>query len=180
MLERLWWFVLDLFLSSSFIHITDDPFQFPIFFKFIKSCLFLSLLGLRCCSGFSLLAVSGGDSLAAIHSLLVAVTSFLEEHRLQSTGSIVVVGRLSFSKACGIFLDQGSNPCLLHWQADTLPLSHQETPQFHSFNTIYSVIIPKCVVLSILQGNTAMRKAYIPNNRTPNRWSRHLQNWRGK
>ena len=25
----------------------------------------------------------------------------------------------------GIFLTQGSNPCLLHWQADSLPLSHQ-------------------------------------------------------
>ena len=24
----------------------------------------------------------------------------------------------------GIFLSQGSNPCLLHWQADSLPLSH--------------------------------------------------------
>ena len=24
-----------------------------------------------------------------------------------------------------IFLTQGSNPCLLHWQADSLPLSHQ-------------------------------------------------------
>ena len=27
--------------------------------------------------------------------------------------------------ACGIFLDQGSNPCLLHWQTDSLPLSCQ-------------------------------------------------------
>ena len=26
---------------------------------------------------------------------------------------------LSCSAACGIFLDQGSNPCLLHWQADS-------------------------------------------------------------
>ena len=25
----------------------------------------------------------------------------------------------------GTFLDQGSNPCLLHWQADSLPLSQQ-------------------------------------------------------
>ena len=35
---------------------------------------------------------------------------------------------LSCSMACGIFPDQGSNPCLLHWQADSLPLSHQESP----------------------------------------------------
>ena len=26
--------------------------------------------------------------------------------------------------ACGIFLDQGSNPCPLHWQADSYPLCH--------------------------------------------------------
>ena len=35
---------------------------------------------------------------------------------------------LSCSKACGILPDQGSNPCLLHWQADSLPLSHQGSP----------------------------------------------------
>ena len=32
---------------------------------------------------------------------------------------------LSGSTACGIFLDQGSNPCPLHWQVDSYPLSHQ-------------------------------------------------------
>ena len=35
---------------------------------------------------------------------------------------------LSCSEAFGIFLDQGSNPCLLGWQADSLPLSHQGSP----------------------------------------------------
>ena len=29
----------------------------------------------------------------------------------------------------GIFLTQGSNSCLLHWQADSLPLSHQGSPE---------------------------------------------------
>ena len=28
----------------------------------------------------------------------------------------------------GIFPTQGSNPCLLHWQAGSLPLSHQGSP----------------------------------------------------
>ena len=35
---------------------------------------------------------------------------------------------LSCSVACGIFPDQGSNPCFLHWQVDSLPLSHQGSP----------------------------------------------------
>ena len=29
---------------------------------------------------------------------------------------------------CEIFLDQGLNLCLLYWQADSLPLSHQGSP----------------------------------------------------
>ena len=36
--------------------------------------------------------------------------------------------RLSCSVTCEIFLDQGSNLCLLHWQADSLPLSHLGSP----------------------------------------------------
>ena len=49
--------------------------------------------------------------------------------RLQSTGFIVVADGLSCSAAGGIFLpDQRSNPSLLHWQVDSLLLSHQGSP----------------------------------------------------
>ena len=51
------------------------------------------------------------------------------EHRL-----IVVVHWLSSSEACGIFPDQGSNPCLLHWQVDSLPLSPQGSPGYDLYN----------------------------------------------
>ena len=44
--------------------------------------------------------------------------------RFQSTGSIVVAHGLRCPPACGIFPDQGLNPYLLHWQSDSLPLSH--------------------------------------------------------
>ena len=47
---------------------------------------------------------------------------------LQSAGSAVVAHGLSCSMACGIFPDQGSNPCPLHWQADSQPLYHQGSP----------------------------------------------------
>ena len=33
--------------------------------------------------------------------------------------SVVVAHWLSCSVACGIFPDQGSNPCPLHWQEDS-------------------------------------------------------------
>jgi len=35
--------------------------------------------------------------------------------------------------ACGIFPDQGSNPCPPHWQEDSLPLSHQGSPTWVDF-----------------------------------------------
>ena len=63
---------------------------------------------------------------------------------LSSTGSIVVAHRLSCSIECGIFLDQGSNLCLLHWQADSLPLSHKGSPYFIQF---YIKILYKWLVL---------------------------------
>ena len=44
-------------------------------------------------------------------------------------GLVIVAHGISCSVACGIFPDQGLNPCSLHWQADSLPLSHQGSPQ---------------------------------------------------
>ena len=43
-------------------------------------------------------------------------------------GSVVVKHGLSCSTAWGIFPDQGLNPCLQHWQAHSLPLSHRGSP----------------------------------------------------
>ena len=48
---------------------------------------------------------------------------------LWSAGSVVVVHGLSCSAACGIFPDQGSNSCPLHWQMDSYPLHHQGSPK---------------------------------------------------
>ena len=47
----------------------------------------------------------------------------------------------SCSAACGIFLDQGSSPCPLHWQADSQPLRHQGSPT----NTFISSSNSVCV-----------------------------------
>ena len=60
--------------------------------------------------------------------LLIMVASLVAEHRPLGTGSIVVAHGLGCSTACGIFLDQGLNLCLLHWPVDSLPLSHQGSP----------------------------------------------------
>ena len=60
--------------------------------------------------------------------------------------SIVVEHGLNCSKACGIFLDQGSNLCLLHWQADSLAPNIREAllsfliPFFMKFSSVGSLV----------------------------------------
>ena len=67
----------------------------------------------------SLAAVSGGSSLVAMCGLLVAAASLVVEHKLKSVGSAVVARGLSCFVARGIFLDQGSDLCPLHWQVES-------------------------------------------------------------
>ena len=74
--------------------------------------------------------------------------------------SVVVACGLSCSMACGIFPDQGLNPCSLHWQVDSYPLYQQGSPQlnfcewckagvqFHSFADDYPVF-PTLFVVEI-------------------------------
>ena len=50
-------------------------------------------------------------------------------------GSVVVVHGLSRSVARGIFPDQGSSPWSLHWQANSYPPYHQESPHHDFWNT---------------------------------------------
>ena len=42
----------------------------------------LAVLGLRCCTGFSLVVASMVCSLVVVHGLLIAVASLVSEHRL--------------------------------------------------------------------------------------------------
>ena len=58
---------------------------------------------------------------------------------LGTRASVVVAHGLSCSTACGIFPDQGSNPCPLHWQADSQPLRHQGSP------ILFYLIKTKCI-----------------------------------
>ena len=68
--------------------------------------------GFSCCRAQALVHV-GGSSCCS---------------QAQSTGSVIVAPELHCSMACVVFPDQGSNLCLLHWLMDSLPLSHQESP----------------------------------------------------
>lgn len=50
-------------------------------------------------------------------------------HGLSSAGSVIVAHRPGCFMAHEIFPEQGSNLCLLHGQAVSVPLRHQESPQ---------------------------------------------------
>ena len=77
----------------------------------------------------SLLKPREGCSLVKVHRLLITMTSLA----VDAGSRVVVVQGLGCSTACGIFLDQESDLCLLHWQVDSLPWSHQGSPRLILF-----------------------------------------------
>ena len=99
---------------------------FPSFFPsfllsfFLYGCVGSSFL----CEGFLYLRQVGAtlhrDARASLSRPLL-----LRSTGSRCAGSVVVAYGPSCSAACGIFPDQGSNPCPLHWQADSQPLRHQ-------------------------------------------------------
>ena len=78
--------------------------------------------------GLSLVAASGGHSSSQCTGLSLSWPLLLRSTGSRCAGSVVVAHGPSFSVACGIFPDQRSNPCPLHWQADSQPLRHQGSP----------------------------------------------------
>ena len=78
--------------------------------------------------GLSLVVASGGHSSSWCAGLSLSQPLLLWSTVSRHAGSVVVAHGPSCSAACGIFPDQGSNPCPLHWQADPQPLRHQGSP----------------------------------------------------
>ena len=132
---------------------------------------FLTALGLHCFAQ----AFSGSEPgllLGAVRELFIVIASPIADHMLQSAwpsvgaacglegirasvvaargpncaGLVVAAHRLGCFTACAVFPDQGSNPCLLHWQVKSYPLCHQGSswypfvispsgPHFHPWTT---------------------------------------------
>ena len=87
--------------------------------------------------GLSLVAASGGYSSLRCAGLSLSRPLLLRSTGSRRAGSVIVAHRPSCSAACGIFPDQGSNPCPLHWQADSQPLHHQGSPNFMLLNRTF-------------------------------------------
>ena len=102
------------------------------FLKFIYLWLCWVFVSVR---GLSLVAASGGHSSSRCTGLSLSRPLLLRSTGSRRAGSVIVAHGPSCSAARGIFPDQGSNPCPLHWQADSQPLRHQGSPPILSFDT---------------------------------------------
>ena len=129
-----------------------SPLSYIIFFKLKYSWFFLKLIHLfiyfwLCwvfvsVRGLSLAAASGGHSSSRCAGLSLSRPLLLRSTGSRRAGSVVVAHGTSCSAACGIFPDQGSNPCPLYWQADSQPPRHQGSPKLHYFLISTSAYMP--------------------------------------
>ena len=99
--------------------------MYPLIYLFIYLWLCWVFVSVR---GLSLVAASGGHSSSRCAGLSLLRPLSLRSTGSRRAGSVIVAHGPSCSTACGIFPDQGSNPCPLHWQADSEPLHHQGSP----------------------------------------------------
>ena len=88
----------------------------------------MAVLGLRFCARAFSSCGKWGPLFIAVRGPLTIAASLVAEHRLQTRRLSNCGHGPRCSVACGIFPDQGSNPCPLHWQADSQPLHHQGSP----------------------------------------------------
>ena len=98
-------------------------FFFFLIFIYLWLCwVFVSVRGL------SLVVASGGHSSSRCAGLSLLQPLLLWSTGSRRAGSAIVAHGPSRSAACGILPDQGSNPCPLHWQAESQPLRNQGSP----------------------------------------------------
>ena len=110
-------------------------FGFFFFFNFIYLFIYFWLcwvfVSVR---GLPPVAASGGHSQSWCTGLSPSWPLLLQSTGSRRAGSVIVAHGPSCSAACGILPDQGSNPCPLHWQADSQPLRHQGSPLWFVFH----------------------------------------------
>ena len=140
------------------LHFGCQGWSYGYFLCVCVSCFYLSIYLWLCwvfvsVRGFSLAVASGGHSSSRCVGLSLSRPLLLRSTGSRGLGSVIVAHGPSCSVACGIFPDQGSNPCPLHWQADSQPLRHQGSPIW-LFYYIYYIMKPQvemCLHFHIFQ-----------------------------
>ena len=114
-------------IRDELLHHILFKFHIIFFFNFLFIYLWLCWVFVSV-RGLSLVVASGGHSSSRCTGLSLSRPLLLQSTGSTRAGSVVVAHGPRCSVACGIFPDQGSNPCALHWQADSQPLRHQGSP----------------------------------------------------
>ena len=133
-------------------------------------CLFLAVLGLHYCEGFSLVSESWDYSLLRSEGFSLQCKGLLQTMGsrstwasagaapgLQGTGPGVVAPGLSCSLACGIFPDQGLNFCTglwipYHWATrEALTQDWKSTVLQEKLIKILKIYTPLIILLSSLK-----------------------------
>ena len=129
-----------LFMSSArFFILYFFFFNFYLFiYLFIYFWLCWVFVSVR---GLPPVVASGGHSSSRCAGLSLLQPLFVRSTGSRRAGSVVVAHGPSCSAASGIFPDQGSNPCLLHRQAESQPLRHQGSPSARFFIGLFVLLI---------------------------------------
>ena len=134
-----------------------------LLWHFLKNVIYLFIYFWLCwvfvsVRGLSLVVTGGGHSSSRCTGLSLSRPLFLRSTGSRRAGSVIVAHGPSCSAACGIFPDQGSNPCPLHWQADSQPLLHQGSPS--------SMIFDKCIQCATTRIKTVIVN-FLPSTLIP-------------
>ena len=97
----------------------------------------MAVLGLRFCARAFSSCSKWGPLFIVVRGLSLSQPLLLRRRGSRCAGSVVVAHGPSCSAACGIFPDHGSNPCPLHWQADSQSLCHQGSPIYILKNSLF-------------------------------------------
>ena len=127
----MYWKALSFYLKR-----THTPYLKIINSVILKRCHYFCLFVFWLCwvfasvRGVSPAVASGSHSSSQCVCLSLSRPLLLRSTGSRRAGSAVVAHGPSCCAACGILPDQGSNPCPLHWQADSQPRRHQGSPLF--------------------------------------------------
>ena len=124
-------------------------FIYLFIFKFIYLFIFDCVGSSFSMRGLLLVVASRGHSSSWCAGLSLLRPLLWQSTSSRCAGSAAVTHGPSCPTACGIFPDQGSNPCPLHWQADSQPLHHQGSPflPFLSFTLFFLLSFYFCKIM---------------------------------
>ena len=99
----------------------------------------MAVLGLRFCARAFSSCGKRGPLLIAVRGSLTIAASLVAEHRLQTRRLSNCGSRAQLLRGMWYPPNQGSNPCPIHWQADSQPLRHQGSP--------YNLLLILCIII---------------------------------